>query len=88
MDRRELADIGLSLSDVRDASALPPDSDPTELLARRSRERRRDAFGPPPSLQVASRPLDDPDDPPRRERPPLRPEPKPVGQECRLVRTG
>jgi uncharacterized protein YjiS (DUF1127 family) len=43
MDRRELADIGLNLSDVRDASALPLDRDPTELLARRARERRRDA---------------------------------------------
>jgi len=44
MDRRELADIGLSLSDVRDASALALDRDPGELLARRARERRRDAF--------------------------------------------
>ena len=34
MDRRELADIGLNPSDVRDASALPLDRDPTELLAR------------------------------------------------------
>ena len=41
MDRRELADIGLNLSDVRDASALPLDRDPTELLAERARERRR-----------------------------------------------
>jgi uncharacterized protein YjiS (DUF1127 family) len=88
MDRRELADIGLSSSDVRDASALPLDRDPTELLARRARERRRDAFGPPPSLQVVGRPFDDPDDPPRRDRPPLRPEPKPAGQKARLVRTG
>ena len=43
MDRRELADIGLNLSDVRDASALPLDRDPTELLAERARERWRDA---------------------------------------------
>ena len=49
MDRRELADIGLNLSDVRDASALPLDRDPTALLAARARERRRDAFGAPPS---------------------------------------
>ena len=34
MDRRELADIGLNPSDVRDASALPLDRDPTALLAR------------------------------------------------------
>ena len=40
MDRRELADIGLNPSDVRDASALPLDRDPTEFLARRARERR------------------------------------------------
>jgi uncharacterized protein YjiS (DUF1127 family) len=40
MDRHELADMGLNPSDVRDASALPLDRDPTELLARRARERR------------------------------------------------
>ena len=40
MDRRELADIGLCPSDVRDVSALPPDRDPGELLGRRARERR------------------------------------------------
>ncbi len=44
MDRRELADIGLNPSDVRDATALPLDRDPTELLARRARERRGEAF--------------------------------------------
>src|ERR1700733_13788049 len=72
MDRRELADIGLNPSDVRDASALPLDRDPTELLARRARERRRDAFGPS-SPRAVSRP----DDLPGRNRPPSRPEPKP-----------
>jgi hypothetical protein len=46
MDRRELADIGLTACDLRDVSALALDRDPTELLARRARERRRDAFGP------------------------------------------
>jgi uncharacterized protein YjiS (DUF1127 family) len=46
MDRRELADIGLTPSDLRDASALALDRDPTALLARRARERRRDAFAP------------------------------------------
>jgi len=40
MDRRELADIGLNASDVRDASALPLDREQTEFLARRARERR------------------------------------------------
>lgn len=44
MDRRELADIGLTISDVRDASALALDRDPTPLLAERARERRRGAF--------------------------------------------
>jgi uncharacterized protein YjiS (DUF1127 family) len=43
MDRRELADIGLTLSDVRDGSALPLDRDPTELLAERARDRWRHA---------------------------------------------
>jgi uncharacterized protein YjiS (DUF1127 family) len=88
MDRRELADIGLNPSDVRDASALPLDRDPTELLARRARERRRDAFGPPQSPRTGGRPLDDPDDRPGRNRPPLRSEPKAAGQEAPLVRTG
>jgi uncharacterized protein YjiS (DUF1127 family) len=84
MDRRELADIGLNQSDVRDASALPLDRDPTALLARRARERRRDAFGPPLSLQ----PLDDRDNLPGRNRPPLPAEPKPPRQGACLVRTG
>ena len=47
MDSRELADIGLTPSDLRDVSALALDRDPTALLARRARERRRDAFAPP-----------------------------------------
>jgi hypothetical protein len=85
MDRHELADIGLNPSDVRDASALSLDRDPTELLARRARERRRDAFGPPPSPRTGGWPLDDPDD---RNQPPSRPEPKAAGQRCHLVRTG
>jgi uncharacterized protein YjiS (DUF1127 family) len=88
MDRRELADIGLNPSDVRDASALPLDRDPTELLARRARERRRDAFGTPRSPRGGSCRLDDPNALPGRDRPPSRPGPKPAGQEARLVRTG
>jgi uncharacterized protein YjiS (DUF1127 family) len=88
MDRRELADIGLNSSDVRDASALPLDCDPTELLAQRARDRRRDAFGPLPSPCAGSWRLDDPDDPPGRNRPPSRPGPGPAGQKARLVRTG
>ncbi len=50
MDRRELADIGLMPSDLRDVSALALDRDPTALLARRARERRQDAFAPPTAL--------------------------------------
>ena len=72
MDRRELADIGLNLSDVRDASALPLDRDPTEPLARRAHERRRDAFRSPQPPRTGGRPFDDPDDRPGRNRPPLR----------------
>src|SRR5580693_1343688 len=83
MDRRELADIGLNPSDVRDASALPLDRDPTELLARRARERRRDAFGPL-SPRAGSWRRDDPG----RGPPPSRPGPKPAGQDARLLRTG
>jgi hypothetical protein len=49
MDRHELADIGLNPSDVRDASALPLDRDPTALLAARARERQANAFAAPPS---------------------------------------
>jgi uncharacterized protein YjiS (DUF1127 family) len=45
MDRRELADIGLRPSDLRDASALALDRDPGELLARRARVRRSFAAG-------------------------------------------
>ncbi len=47
MDGRELADIGLTRSDLRDVSALALDHDPTALLARRAQERRRNAFAPP-----------------------------------------
>jgi hypothetical protein len=72
---------------VSDASALPLDRDPTELLARRARERRPDAFGPPPPRAGSWR-LDDPGDLPGRDQPPSRPGPKPAGQKARLVRTG
>jgi hypothetical protein len=86
MDRRELADIGLNSSDVRDACALPLDRDPTELLAQRARERRRDAFGAPPPLWGED-PLDeDPDDRPGRN---LRRRVSNRGpRELRVVKTG
>ena len=45
MDHRELADIGLVGSDLRDVSALALDCDPTALLAQRAQERRQGAFG-------------------------------------------
>ena len=86
MDRRELADIGLNPSDVRDASALPLDRDPTELLTWRARERRRDAFGSPASPRAGGWPADD--DPRGRNPAPSRPKPLPGGQSTRLVRTG
>ena len=44
MDQRELRDIGLTPYDVQSAQALPLDSDPTELLADRARERARNMF--------------------------------------------
>jgi uncharacterized protein YjiS (DUF1127 family) len=88
MDRRELADIGLNPSDVRDASALPLDRDPTVLLARRAYDRRRDTSGPPPSPPLGGWPLDDPDDPRGRDPAPSRPKPLAAGQSARLVRTG
>ena len=69
MDRRELADIGLTPSDVRDASALALDRDPGELLAGRARERRRDAFAAPPTAWGGERRTEDPRNEPRQNRP-------------------
>jgi uncharacterized protein YjiS (DUF1127 family) len=40
LDDRMLADIGLTRSDLRDAFAEPMWHDPTDVLARRARERR------------------------------------------------
>jgi uncharacterized protein YjiS (DUF1127 family) len=39
MDDRDLADIGLSRQDLRDATALPLAGDPSPLLAGRAAER-------------------------------------------------
>ncbi len=88
MDRRELADIGLTCCDLNDASALPLDRDPTGFLARRAHERRRDAFGPPPSSQAGRSPLDDLGGRSGRERPRPRPAPNSAGTIADLVRTG
>jgi uncharacterized protein YjiS (DUF1127 family) len=49
MDCRELADIGLTRCDLRDASALPLDRDPSELLAARARGRQANAVAAPPT---------------------------------------
>jgi uncharacterized protein YjiS (DUF1127 family) len=68
MDRRELADIGLNLSDVRDVSALPLDRDPTEFLARRAGERRRISTAPPTAWDGGWI-NEDSDDEPGRRRP-------------------
>ena len=57
LDARELADIGLSRSDLRDATALRRDADPTQFLAERAQIRR-----------VAAQPLPAPPRPPRRAR--------------------
>ncbi|HYA72011.1 MAG TPA: DUF1127 domain-containing protein [Roseiarcus sp.] len=40
MSARELADIGLTAQDLRDATALPLDADPTAILAARAAEAR------------------------------------------------
>jgi uncharacterized protein YjiS (DUF1127 family) len=40
MSACELKDIGLTPSDVRDATALPADASPTDFLAERIHERR------------------------------------------------
>ena len=45
LDDRMLADIGLSRSDLRDAFALPPWRDPSDVLARRAAERRGSGAG-------------------------------------------
>ena len=90
MDRRELADIGLNPSDLRDASALPLDRDPTALLARRARERRLTFRRPEVTSNMIAAPLDELADLPGRDRPPSRPEPKRPAElpKARPVRTG
>jgi len=45
LDDRMLADIGLNRSDLRDAYALPPWRDPSDILARRAQERRSERRG-------------------------------------------
>jgi uncharacterized protein YjiS (DUF1127 family) len=43
IDDRGLADIGITRQDLRDATALPLDADPSLALARRARPVRRAA---------------------------------------------
>jgi hypothetical protein len=45
MSEYELRDIGLTRSDVNDATALPLDADPSGLLVRRRAWRERPAHG-------------------------------------------
>jgi len=51
MSERELSDVGLTRQDLRDASALALDEDPTRMFAMRVRERDRTALA-----RAASRP--------------------------------
>jgi len=74
MDRRELADIGLNSSDLLGASALPPDRDPGELLARRVLERRSSVSAAPPAWPMDDMTARDPG--------------RPMGDPEKLVRTG
>jgi uncharacterized protein YjiS (DUF1127 family) len=46
MSEYELRDIGLTRSDINDATALPLDADPSGLLVRRRAWRERPACGP------------------------------------------
>jgi uncharacterized protein YjiS (DUF1127 family) len=58
LDGRELADIGLSRSDLRDATALARGADPTHFLAERAGDRRASAErlrAPPPSRRARPR---------------------------------
>jgi uncharacterized protein YjiS (DUF1127 family) len=45
MSEYELRDIGLTRSDINDATALPLDADPSHLLVRRRAWRERPAAG-------------------------------------------
>jgi len=59
LDRRMLADIGLSRSDLNDAFSGPLWEDPTVLLRERAGERRRGRMAipalPPPDVETAFR---------------------------------
>jgi len=57
LDARMLADIGLTRSDLRDAYAEPLWRDPTDILARRARDRRRYRQHAPMPQALASPPI-------------------------------
>jgi uncharacterized protein YjiS (DUF1127 family) len=84
MDRRELADIGLTPCDLSDASALPLDRDPSELLAARARERQANALAAPPTAWDTDWTGEDPHAEPRRNRP----SPRSGSSRAVSVRTG
>ena len=69
MDGRELADIGLTRCDLRDATAFPLDRDPGKLLAARARERQGNAFAAPPTALDTDYTGEDPPSQPRRNPP-------------------
>jgi len=69
MDCRELADIGLTRCDLRDASAFPLDRDPGKLLAIRARERQANALAAPPTAWDVDSTGEDPRREPKRKRP-------------------
>jgi uncharacterized protein YjiS (DUF1127 family) len=86
MDRHELADIGLSLCDLRDVAALPLDRDPTALLAARARGRRANAFAGPPTVWDGDWTDDRPHGSPRGNRP--SPDLRSGSPRARVLRTG
>ena len=57
MDGRELADIGLTAQDLRDATALRLHEDPTIVLGARAREARLRACERRPPVRTARKPF-------------------------------
>ncbi|HEU5018751.1 MAG TPA: hypothetical protein VFT69_12365, partial [Pseudolabrys sp.] len=56
LDRRMLADIGITRSDVRDAFSEPFWQDPTALLSERAGERRRNRSRGVPQIRLVAPP--------------------------------
>lgn len=57
MDERTLADLGLTRSDLRDATAAGYFGDPTEVIAARARERQGQRRLASPSRRLSGPPL-------------------------------